>query len=77
MATDWFVVEAWGRLGEVCQKNLTIRWLVFVEGRLRIDRNVHEEETRYFTHVVASKKQMLDQSVERVETVPAKAEEWS
>jgi len=73
-ATDWFVVEAWGRLGEVCQEYLTKGRLVFVEGRLRTDRYEHEGETRYFTRVVASQMQMLDRAVERVEVEPAEAE---
>ena len=34
-ATDWFTVDAWGRLGEVCQQYLTKGRLVFVEGRLQ------------------------------------------
>lgn len=73
-ATDWFVVEAWGRLGEVCQEYLTKGRLVFVEGRLRTDRYEHEGETRYFTRVVASQMQMLDRAVEKVEIEPAEAE---
>ena len=59
-ATDWFVVEAWGRLGEVCQEYLSKGRLVFVEGRLRTDRYEHEGETRFFTKVIARQMQMLE-----------------
>lgn len=59
-ATDWFNVEAWGRLGEICQQYLSKGRLVFVEGRLQTSRYEHEGETRYFTRVVARQMQILD-----------------
>jgi single-strand DNA-binding protein len=59
-ATDWFNVEAWGHLGEICQQYLSKGRLVFVEGRLQTNRYEHEGETRYFTRVVASQMQILD-----------------
>lgn len=58
--TDWFHVEAWGKLGEICLKYLAKGRLVFLEGRLRTSRYEHEGETRYFTKVIASRMQMLD-----------------
>jgi single-strand DNA-binding protein len=58
--TDWFNVEAWGKLGEICLSYLSKGRLVFVEGRLRTDRYDHDGETRYFTKVIASQMQMLD-----------------
>ena len=58
--TDWFNVEAWGKLGEICLSYLSKGRLVFVEGRLRTDRYEHEGETRYFTKIIASQMQMLD-----------------
>jgi single-strand DNA-binding protein len=67
-ATDWVNVEAWGRLGEICQEYLHKGRLVYVEGRLRTDRYEDKEgETRYFTKVVAGVMQMLDRK-------PAEAE---
>jgi single-strand DNA-binding protein len=36
--TDWFNVEAWGRLGEVIQEYLKKGSLVYIEGRLQTDR---------------------------------------
>jgi single-strand DNA-binding protein len=58
--TDWFSVEVWGKLGEICQSYLTKGRLVFLEGRLRTDRYDHNGETRYFTKIIVSQMQMLD-----------------
>ncbi|MGE5377585.1 MAG: single-stranded DNA-binding protein [Bacteroidota bacterium] len=58
--TDWVNVEAWGRLGEICQEYLKKGSLVYLEGRLRTDRFESEGNTRYFTKVVALAMQMLD-----------------
>jgi len=62
--TDWFNVEAWGKLGQICQKFLGKGRLVFVEGRLLTTRWENEGEVRYFTKVVASTMQMLDRPKE-------------
>lgn len=64
---DWFNVEAWGKLGEICKNYLTKGRLVFVEGRLRTTRYEHEGEIRYFTKVVASSMQMLDRPAKESE----------
>lgn len=58
--TEWINVEAWGRLGEICQQYLHKGSLVYVEGRLKTDRFEEKGETRYFTKVVALLLQMLD-----------------
>ena len=68
-ATDWFNIEAWGRLGEICQQYLSKGRLVFVEGRLQVDRVEQDGETRYYTKVVASQMQMLDRKSEEPELV--------
>ncbi len=62
--TDWFTVEAWGKLGQICQKFLGKGRLVFVEGRLLTQRWESEGEIRYFTKVVAGSMQMLDRPKE-------------
>ena len=59
-ATDWFNIEAWGRLGETCQNYLHKGSLVYLEGRLQTDRYEQDGETRYITRVVAAEMQMLD-----------------
>jgi single-strand DNA-binding protein len=61
-ATDWFNIEAWGRLGEICQQYLAKGRLVFLEGRLHTDRVEDKEkgEARYYTKVVLGQMQILD-----------------
>jgi single-strand DNA-binding protein len=73
--TEWVNVEAWGRLGEVCQEYLKKGSLVFIEGRLKTDRYEDKGETKYFTKVVALAMQMLDRkpSEELVMTVEEEA----
>ena len=58
--TDWFNVEAWGKVGEICQSYLSKGKLVYLEGRLRTRKYEHEGSTRYFTTVVLSTLQMLE-----------------
>jgi single-strand DNA-binding protein len=58
--TEWVNVEAWGRLGEVCQQYLHKGSLVYLEGRLKTDKYEDKGETKYFTKVVALQMQMLD-----------------
>ena len=67
--TDWFNVEAWGHLGEICKQYLRKGRLVFLEGQLRTNRYEHEGETRYFTKVIASQMQMLDRKAEDLPVV--------
>ncbi len=75
-ATDWFNVEAWGRLGEICQEYLNKGSLVYVEGRLQTEQLEHQGEKRYFTKVVASNLQMLDRKSEEPElSAPPSAED--
>ena len=59
--TEWVNIEAWGRLGEVCQEYLKKGSLVYLEGRLKTDKYEDKEgETRYYTKVVALGLQFLD-----------------
>jgi single-strand DNA-binding protein len=58
--TEWVNIEAWGRLGEVCQEFLKKGSLIFVEGRLKTDKYEEKGETRYFTKIVAQSLQFLD-----------------
>jgi single-strand DNA-binding protein len=58
--TEWINVEAWGRLGEVCQEYLKKGSLIYLEGRLKTDRYEDKGEQKYFTKVVALSMQMLD-----------------
>lgn len=58
--TEWVNVEAWGRLGEICQEYLRKGSLIFVEGRLKTDRYENNGDVKYFTKMVALAMQMLD-----------------
>jgi single-strand DNA-binding protein len=60
-ATDWFNVDAWGRLGETVQQYLKKGSFVYLEGRLQTDKYEDKGgEAKYFTRVVASTLQFLD-----------------
>jgi single-strand DNA-binding protein len=78
--TEWVNIEAWGRLGEVCQQYLHKGSLVYLEGRLKTDKYDDKGgETKYYTKVVAFQMQMLDKKpaeepVATVEEVPAEYE---
>src|SRR4030095_3800252 len=76
--TEWVNVEAWGRLGEVCQEYLKKGSTVFIEGRLKTDKYEDKGETRYFTKVVALALQMLHRkpSDEPMMTVEEDAAEY-
>ena len=76
--TEWVNVEAWGRLGEVCQEYLKKGSLVFLEGRLKTDKYEDKGETKYFTKVVALAMQMLDRKPndEPILTVEEDASEY-
>ena len=63
-ATDWFNVEAWGRLGEICQEYLHKGSSIYIDGRVQTDRYDHEGEVRYFTKVIVREMQMLDRKTE-------------
>ncbi len=74
-STEWVNIEAWGRLGEVCQQYLHKGSLVFLEGRLKTDKYEDKSgETKYFTKVVALQMQMLDKKQDE-EPVAAVEEE--
>ena len=76
--TEWVNIEAWGRLGEICNEYLKKGSLVFVEGRLKTDKFEDKGENRYFTKVVALAMQMLDRkpSEEPVMTVEEETIEY-
>jgi single-strand DNA-binding protein len=60
--TEWVNVEAWGRLGEVCQEYLKKGSLVYLEGRLKTEKYEDKDnkgEMKYFTKVVTQFIQFL------------------
>ena len=58
--TEWVNIEAWGRLGEVCQEYLKKGSLIYLEGRLKTEKYEDNGETKYYTKVVALQLQFLD-----------------
>lgn len=76
--TEWVYIEAWGRLGEVCQEYLKKGSLVYIEGRLKTDKYEDKGETKYHTKVVALSLQFLDRKPadEPVMTVEEEAGEY-
>jgi single-strand DNA-binding protein len=76
--TDWVYIETWGRLGEISSQYLHKGSLVFVEGRLKVERFEDKGETRFSTKVVALQLQMLDRksSDEPMLTVDDEASEY-
>ncbi len=74
-ATEWFLVEAWGRLGEVCQEFLGKGRLVYLEGRLQTDRWQDDKgDPHSRTKLVAGVMQILDRKPDEV-AAPAESEE--
>ena len=59
-STEWVNIEAWGRLGEVCQQYLKKGSLIFLEGRLKTDKYEEKGEMKYFTKVVAQSLEFFD-----------------
>jgi single-strand DNA-binding protein len=76
--TEWVNVEAWGRLGEVCQEYLRKGSLVYLEGRLKTEKYEDKGENKYYTKVVALSMQMLDRKPndEPMMTVEEEAPEY-
>src|SRR5688572_32831939 len=76
--TEWVNIEAWGRLGEVCQEYLKKGSLVFLEGRLKTDKYEDKGEFKYYSKVVALAMQMLDRKPtdEPMLTVEEEASEY-
>jgi len=73
--TEWFNIEAWGRLSEICQQYLHKGSLVFLEGRLQTDKYDDKSgTTKYFTKVVAQSMQMLDRKPEEEPVIAVEEE---
>ena len=69
-ATDWFLINAWGRLADIAVQYLKKGRLVFVEGRLQTDRwEDPKGEVHFRTTVIARSLQLLDRRPEEPEAV--------
>jgi single-strand DNA-binding protein len=73
--TEWVNIEAWGRIGDICQQYLHKGSLVFVEGRLKTERYEEKGETKYFTKVVLASMQMLEKKAEEEDEPEVAGEE--
>jgi single-strand DNA-binding protein len=69
--TDWFMVNAWGKLGDFAAEYIKKGRLVLVEGRLQTDRWEEKGETHYRTTVIARSIQLLDRRPEEPEELEA------
>jgi len=58
--TEWVNIEAWGRLGEVCQEYLKKGSLIYLEGRLKTEKYEEGGESRFYTRIVATGLEFLD-----------------
>ena len=67
--TEWVNIEAWGRLGEICQEYLSKGQLVYLEGRLQTDRYEQDGDVKYFTKVITRSMQMLERKAGEDEVV--------
>jgi single-strand DNA-binding protein len=72
--TDWFLVNAWGKLGDICLQYARKGRLVLVEGRLKTDRWEEKGELHIRTTVVAQTVQLLDRRPEEPEEAEAPVE---
>lgn len=67
--TDWFLINAWGKLADFAAAYIKKGRLVLVEGRLQTDRWEDKGETHYRTTVIARSIQLLDRRPEEPEEV--------
>jgi single-strand DNA-binding protein len=75
-ATDWFTVESWGRLGEICNQYLAKGRLVYVEGRVQTDHWQDDKgDPHWRTKVVSGGMQILDRKPEEPEVAAAPEED--
>jgi single-strand DNA-binding protein len=75
--TDWFNIEVWGKLGDICEQYLSKGRLVYIEGKLRTHRFEQNGVTRYVTRVIAKQMQILDRKRKEEEPVVEEEEEIS
>jgi len=59
--TEWFNVETWNKLAEICNQSLAKGRLVYIEGRLRTRSwDGNDGQKKYRTELVAQTVQFLD-----------------
>ena len=73
--TDWFLVNAWGKLADFCLNYLKKGRLVYIDGRLQSDRWEDKGETHFRTIIIPQSIQLLDRRPEEPEEVEPPVEE--
>jgi single-strand DNA-binding protein len=70
-ATDWFQINAFGKLGEICLQYLKKGRLAFIEGQMRMNRweDKQSGETRTRAYIFATGLQMLERKPGETEHV--------
>ncbi len=58
--TDWFNIEAWGKMAEFCDKYVHKGELVFLEGQIRPQKYESNGETRTFTKIILDNLQLFE-----------------
>jgi single-strand DNA-binding protein len=67
--TEWFSVETWDKLAEICSQSLSKGRSVYVEGRLRTRSwEGQDGQKRYRTEVIANTVTFLDSNRQRAES---------
>jgi single-strand DNA-binding protein len=76
-ATDWFLINAWGKLGEICLSYLKKGRLVYIDGQLRSERWEDKDggETHSRTLIVAQTMQILDRKANEPEETETPVED--
>ena len=57
--TDFIIINAWGKVGEICEQYLDKGKKVLVDGKLRITTYEDKKETKWYTEVVADSIKIL------------------
>jgi single-strand DNA-binding protein len=73
--TEWFAVESWGKLGEICHQYLSKGKLVYVEGRMRTDRWQDDKGEHTRPKVVGLAMQILDRKPDEPDVAAVPGEE--
>jgi single-strand DNA-binding protein len=57
--TDFIIINAWGKLGDICDQYLEKGKKVLVDGKLRVSTYEDKKETKWYTEVVADSVKIL------------------
>ena len=69
--TEFINIEAWGKLGEICNQYLAKGRQAIVEGKIKTDMTEKDGQKRYFTKVNATNVQFVGDSKQQQAQEPA------